>query len=954
MSGITTGTGLFSGIDTASLIEQLLAISARPRQLAQQRMVQLQVKQSAILDINTALSGLKTAAAAFRTNNPFDKRTASSTDIDVMTASASKTASPGSYSFIVDRLVSTQQMLSRGFADLDISGQSAGTWSFEPEEARLDRDLSLSTLNGGLGIERGKITITDSNGDTAEVDLSRVATVNEVLDAINSTGGIDVTASVEGDRFVLNGATSVVSQTGRNTAEDLGLDAGSASVAGGKLTGGSVYQMNSDTALTSLNDGTGVNFGTDVGDTRYDFVIMVDPDGAGAPDDPIEVRVNIGSKWVFEDDELVEQETRVTTVGGAIQRINEALSAEGLANVTASIDATNGRIVLDGDPSMEMTVSERSGGTTARDLGLLGSATGLLNGGRVLAGMNTTLLNNINGGSGLGGDQIDFTLRNGASFSISGLSNATTVDEMMRLINDDVTNAGRITASLNSNGTGLTITDTTGGTGNLIIAGDAAEGLGIDTDVAGVASSTVNSGDLEHRYMSESTLLSSMKDGKGIGTGKFRITDALGGVVEISIDDSTQTLGHVIKKINDANIAVTARINDTGDGIIIEEDTTNGAGAAKIKIEDVTGSTAKSLRIAGTATGTDAENYLDGSMETHLEFDATDTLKEIMTKINTSNAGVTVSSINTGAGANPYKLSIVSKESGTKGRFVMDTGDFNLGLTTLDEGHDARVFFGSSDPASAVLITNSSNTMDGVISGVTVDLKSASEEPVTLTIAQDQESMETQIKTFVDSFNNLMKRVSTQTRFVQETEEKGPLLGDGTMISMRNAMFNQLLGSNKGFSETFDQLSDVGLSLGSGGVLQFDKERFREAYEEDPQSVEDLFNRRTVDPNGNDIPVSDGITGRDPNADTAYSELGVIPNIEQFIEAYVNTIDGVLTRKNESISDQIELQKKDIERINQTLEIKRAKLTRQFTAMEQAIAQLQSQQSSLSSIQMIG
>lgn len=953
MSGITTGTGLFSGIDTSSLIEQLLAISARPRALAQKRMVQLQVKQSALLDINTALSGLKGAAAAFRTSNPFAKRTAASTNIDVMTASASKTASPGSYSFVVDRLVSTQQMLSRGFADLDVSGQNAGTWSFEPEEARLDRDLSLSMLNGGLGVERGTITITDSNGGSAQVDLSRAATVNEVLGAINAASSINVTARVEGDHFVLVGATTVVSQTGKNTAADLGLDSGSASVSGGKLTGGSVYRMGSDTALSSLNDGMGVNFGTDAGDTRFDFTISVDSDGAGGAA-AVDVRVNIGSKWAYENGEFVETATRATTVGGVLTRINEALTAAGLSGVSASLDSANGRLKITGGGGVDIVVSDKAGSTSARDLGLLGSATGTLNGQRVLAGMNTTLLSNIKGGSGLSGDQVDFTLRDGATFSLTGLSGATTIDELIRQINDDATNAGRIVASLSTNGTGIKITDTTGGTGNLIIGGDAAEGLGIDTDVAGVASSTVSSGDLEHRYMSESTLLSSMRDGSGIGTGRFRITDALGGVVEISIDSSTLTLGHVIKKINDANIAVTARINDTGDGIIIEEDTSGGAGAAKIKIEDVTGSTAKNLRIAGTAEGTDAENFIDGSMETHLEFESTDTLKEMMTKINTSNAGVTVSAINTGAGANPYKLSIVSKESGTKGRFVLDTGDFSLGLTTLDEGHDARVFFGSSDPASAVLITNSSNTMDGVISGVTIDLKSASAEPVRLTIAQDQTSIETQIKSFVDSYNNLMKRITTQTRYVAETKEKGPLLGDGTMISMRNAVVNQMLSKNRGFSDTFEQLSDVGLTIGTGGVLTLDKDRFREAYEEDPESVEALFNRRAIDPDGNKIPVADGITGRDPNAGAVYSELGVIPQIEQFIDVYVNSINGVLTRKNESITDQIELQKKDIERINATLEIKRAKLTQQFAAMEQAIAQLQSQQSSLSSIQLIG
>lgn len=953
MSGITTGVGLFSGIDTASLIDQLLAVAARPRLLAQRRLVQLQVKQSAVLDINTALSGLKTSASTFWTANPFNQKNAASTNPDVMTATAGKAASPGSYSFVVDRLVSTQQMLSRGFADLDVSGLNAGTWSFEPEEGRLDRDVSLSSLNAGQGIERGKITITDSNGDSAEIDLSRASTVNEVLDAINSTIGIDVTARVEDDHFVIDGATEVESEPGRQTAETLGLDSSSATLVGSALVGTSVYEMDNDTALTALNDGMGVNFSSDEGPSRYDFVIKVDTDGAGGSD-PVDVRINIGSKSEYQDDEYVETATRVTTIGGVIDRINEALTDAGFTTVSASMDATNGRLVLAGDPGVDLQVVEREAGTTARDLGLLGSATGTLDGSRILAGLNTTLVGNLNGGAGLTGDQLDFTLRDGSSFSITGLSATTTVDELLSLINNDATNAGRITATLNSKGTGLKITDTSAGGSNLIIGGDAAAELGIETDVAGVASNTVGGTDLEHRYMSESTLVSSLRNGQGIGTGKFRITDALGGVAEISIDSSVYTLGHIIRKINAADIAVTARINDTGDGIIIEEDTSGGVGAASIQIEDVTGSTAKFLRIAGEAGGTDGDNYINGTMETTIEFDPTDTLQDIMTTINKSNAGVSVSVINVGAGANPYKLSLVSNESGSSGRFILDAGDFNLGLTTLDEGHDARVFFGSTDPSTAVLLTNSSNTMDNVISGVTIDLKSASEEPVTLTVTRDQTGIEDKIKTFVDSFNNLMKRISTQTRYIEETKEKGPLLGDGTMIAMKNAIVNQFLSSNKGFSDTFDELSDVGLTLGAQGALEFDKERFRSAFEQDPEAVEAMFNRRTIDPDGNDIDLGDGITGRDPNADTAFSELGVIPQIEQFINTYIDSIDGVLTRKNESIGRQIDLQEADIQRINASLEVKRQKLTTQFTAMEQAIAQLQSQQSALSSIQLIG
>lgn len=69
MSGITSGTGLASGLDYNSLITQLLQIDARPKTLIQQRIVQLQSDQAAYLDLNSRLGALKTAAAKFRSDN---------------------------------------------------------------------------------------------------------------------------------------------------------------------------------------------------------------------------------------------------------------------------------------------------------------------------------------------------------------------------------------------------------------------------------------------------------------------------------------------------------------------------------------------------------------------------------------------------------------------------------------------------------------------------------------------------------------------------------------------------------------------------------------------------------------------------------------------------------------------------------------------------------------------
>src|SRR5438105_713389 len=197
MSGISSGRGIFSGIDSASIIDQLLAIEARPKQLVQRRVLQLQTQQSSYLDINARLNALQTAAASFRTGNTFLSMLATSSSPDVLTASASTTASPGTYSFLVDRLVSSEALLSRGFADKNTTGIGASSFSFEPAAARLDRDTALSELNGGTGVERGRIVITQGTA-SATVDLSRAATVSDVLSAINGAAGVHVTASVSG------------------------------------------------------------------------------------------------------------------------------------------------------------------------------------------------------------------------------------------------------------------------------------------------------------------------------------------------------------------------------------------------------------------------------------------------------------------------------------------------------------------------------------------------------------------------------------------------------------------------------------------------------------------------------------------------------------------------------------------------------------------------------------
>jgi flagellar hook-associated protein 2 len=696
-----------------------------------------------------------------------------------------------------------------------------------------------------------------------------------------------------------------------------------------------VYTLGTGTSLGSLNDGNGVFLSNQTGQGRYDFSVTV---GGTA------VNVNIGT--VYDAHGAVTQ-SAVTTLGGAIDRINSALSAQFGTDVTVSIASDGASLQIHDAQNRAIEVAENptGGATTARDLGLLTSSpqTGTVSGGRLIAGMNSTLLRTLNGGRGLSGTgALHITARDGTVVDVA-LPTGGSLEDVLSGINS--VGAGKITASLNKAGTGLLLTDHTAGGGNLIVGGDSAASLGIATAVAGVAADTVEGTNLQHQYLTQGTLLSSLRSGAGVGTGSFRITDSTGASQTVSLTDTTKSVDDLIKLINSRGLRVKARVNDQGDGILLYEDT--GGGALKIKVEDVTGSVASGLGLAGEASGTGVQNTIDGSQERKVTFAASDTLQSVATKINAANLGVAASVISDGGGSTPFRLSLTAKNTGSAGRFVLDTGGFDLGQTQLDAGQDARVFFGSSDPAKGILLSSSSNTLDQVITGVSIDLASASDSPVTLTITRDNAAIESAVNSLVKAFNDVTDAISDATKYDQDSNTKGVLLGDATTLQIRSRLYSVERANAIGISGPFSNLADIGITVGQNGDLTLSSEKFRAALQQNFQGVADVLTVRVQSPNGA-TQVGPGITVNDPNAQPVFTSLGLAGQLENMADGFINSVTGTLTRRGKTLADQIDLQHKRIAAFDEQLANKKTVLQRQFLAMEQAIGQLQTQSQALS------
>lgn len=944
MGGITAGVGIFSGIDTQSLISQLLAIDARPKILAQRRIAQLQQQSAAFLDVNSALLALKTAGDKFSTAKTFKSASAASSNPEALVATAGTSATPGTYEFIVNRLVSTQQQLSRGFTDRDTSGVGLTSISFEQGGGALATDTLLSSLNGGSGISRGKIVITDKSGASATVDLSTAVSVNDVISAINQADGVNVRARVEGDAFSIEdlsgggGSLTVANAFGYTTADSLGI---AGTTASSTLSGSQIRTVTGATPLALLNDGRGVL----IRDATTSLTIT---DRAGNV-----VNVSLGELTsTTTDPETGDPVTTVTqsrasSIQDVLDYINDQAATAG-ASITASInDAGTGVKITDtSGGGGNLTIVNAAGGRAATDLGITADvAANEVQGQRILAGLNSTLSAGLLGGAGF--VDTDFTITdragNSATVNLDASSLTGSVNDIINDLNDKLSAAGVLAnIKVNSAGNGLAITDNSGGTGNLIVAGAGATALKLDT--AGVASNNHNGGNLQSAWLSRATRLSTLNSGQGLGTGTIRITDAAGTTTSLNIGSSIKTIDDLIGLINGSPVNVTASVNANGDGIQIVDNT--GITSGTLKLEDESGSVLRRLGLKGDFTddgfGTIAAV---GSFERELTFDPSATLDEIVNAINAQGVGVTASIINDGSGVTPYRVSLTSTNSGSKGKVIIDTHGFDLGLSTLAEGRDAVAFYGSGDPAHAIVLTSSSNTLDNVIQGVTIDLKRATNDPVEVTVTRNTEAIETDVEAFVEAFNRVLTTISKYDKYDAESEVRGVLLGDSTVNNIRSRLLSAVQGRGVGVTSEFEFLFQAGIKIGSGAKLEFDRDRFREALEADPEGIEQLFAASRLAPR-NPIEIAPGVTVNNTGRDT-YTELGVPGVIADLVKSFTDSVDGLLTTKSKSIDSAIDLQEGRIDQYDAILASKRARLEAQFLAMEKAIAQLQTQSSAL-------
>jgi len=189
MSGTFSSGGLITGIDSATLIAQLMQIERRPVLRMEDRITALEEQQTAVRTLRTTLQTLRNTAQDFRFNNIFNAFQSTSSKPEVLTSSVTGSAPvTGSFAINVTQLATATAAVSSGAIG-----------------APINTGVALNSSGITTEITAGNFTI---NGVTFAVDPT-TDTLSSILADINASAA-GVTASYDSltDKVTIANTTS--------------------------------------------------------------------------------------------------------------------------------------------------------------------------------------------------------------------------------------------------------------------------------------------------------------------------------------------------------------------------------------------------------------------------------------------------------------------------------------------------------------------------------------------------------------------------------------------------------------------------------------------------------------------------------------------------------------------------------------------------------------------------
>lgn len=306
--------------------------------------------------------------------------------------------------------------------------------------------------------------------------------------------------------------------------------------------------------------------------------------------------------------------------------------------------------------------------------------------------------------------------------------------------------------------------------------------------------------------------------------------------------------------------------------------------------------------------------YGDKTLEVTINADSK--LSDIAKAINKAAGGKVVSaSVITADDGQHLMLSAV--DSGLSGAIKITPSGGNGGLAGL--GYDGTAGSGMAqtvEPKDAVVVvdgftrTSSSNTISDIVPGVNLTLGKVGTkagETQTLTITRDNASLKADMAAFVAAYNAINSALKSSSAYNAETKTASALTGDSMVRGLQQQLRSQ-------FSSNINGLKDMGVTMAADGSLTVDTGKLETAIGKDPDAVANLF----------------GKEGKIGGA------------MDALLKSNLDKETGTLTQRTNTLNKQIKDLEKRLDDLDARMEKVSDRYTKQFTAMETLVSQMQS------------
>jgi flagellar hook-associated protein 2 len=371
-----------------------------------------------------------------------------------------------------------------------------------------------------------------------------------------------------------------------------------------------------------------------------------------------------------------------------------------------------------------------------------------------------------------------------------------------------------------------------------------------------------------------------------------------------------------------------------------------------------------------------------------------DTLTGIAEAINQADAGVQASVIYDGTS---YHLVLTGSNTGAANAFTV-TGSGGLasfsytpggtaggssGLTQLQAASDAGFSL------NGIPVTSASNTVTGVVAGLSLTLTAAGS--ATVTVSQNVSALDQAADSVVSALNNVLQTISQYSSY-SATNGAGPLLGDVGLQVLRNNLVNAISGQARGIAADtpYSSLADVGFTINSDGTVSLDDQTFENAAQANYSAVAGLIGGLATATNANvavqdigaaqpgsyaiDVTANSGgtltgtvngqaasgsngvldVTGAGPaqgltlqiaaGATGALGEVTVSPGLagtlSNLVNAALSTQGGGVTGEINSLNATLTSMNQQISQLQQQAQKETATLTQQFSNAQATLSQL--------------